>query len=114
MHPLHDLIDEATQNVRPASHGQRESDHVWEYGEGARACPRGGDGSQSVYECKVCPAVDYGQPPGPGFQECFSSMHGCDGCFSASALMDIQDALDGKPWDPLEQYQLHCRSRHDG
>jgi hypothetical protein len=103
---LHDLIKEAEQNVRPASHGQRESDHVWEAVGGGRGCPRGGDGSQAIYECAVCPEMDYGDPPGPGFQECFGSLEGCEGCLSFEQIEEIKDALNGTLWNPLEQYTL--------
>lgn len=102
--PLEDLIKEAQQNVRPASHGQHESDHVWETA-GGRACPRHGGGSQPVYECAVCPVVDYSDPPGPGFQACFELLEGCAGCLSYDQIELLRDALAGATWDPMAQYR---------
>jgi hypothetical protein len=113
-HPLMALIQEATHNSRPASHGQRPSDHEWETVGGARPCPRGGDQSQAVYECKICPEVDYGDPPGPGFEDCFGSLDGCDGCLSTDQIWELQDALKGEPWDPLKHYQLAIEVAHHG
>jgi hypothetical protein len=105
---LDDLIKEATLNVRPASHGQRFSDHEWVPIDGGRACPRGGEGSQTLYECRVCGELDYGDPTGPGFHDCFDDIDGCAGCFTVQELWDTRDNLDGKTWDPLEQYKKAC------
>lgn len=112
---LDDLIKEAQQNVRPASHGQRESDHRWEVVAGGRACPRDGNESQAIYECAICPVVDYGDPPGPGFHDCFDSLEGCEGCLSFEQIESIKDALAGNPWDPLTYYRtLHSKEHTHG
>jgi hypothetical protein len=39
---------------------------------GGRACPKGLDSecSQTVYSCKRCGVMDYGDPGGPGAAEC--------------------------------------------
>lgn len=100
---LEQLVREAVQAVLPASHGQRASDHVWDIVEGGRACPRGGNGSQSVYVCSLCGVMDYGEPPGPGFHDCFDAPSGCDGCFSLDAAMDFPSA---GAWVPLDHYRL--------
>lgn len=44
---------------------------------GGRVCPRAPDDalgsrcSQTVYECARCEEVDYGDPGGPGYRDCF-------------------------------------------
>lgn len=47
--------------------------HSWGF-EGGRTCPHDLDDncSQAVYVCIVCGTQDYGQPGGPGDQDCAS------------------------------------------
>lgn len=49
--------------------------HAWEFA-GGRACPFYDDDvadcSQAAYKCRRCGAWDYGQEPGPGFDDCQS------------------------------------------
>jgi len=104
MSSLDDLIKEAQQNVRPASHGQQESDHVWVAIDGGRACPRGGDGSQAIYECRLCGILDYGDPAGPGFHDCFDDPNGCEGCFSIEEEMDFPPVSE---WKALDQHRRY-------
>lgn len=99
---LDDLIKEAMNNVVPASHGQRMSDHVWVQENGGRGCPRGGDGSQAIYVCQLCRMMDYGDLGGPGYHDCFSSPEGCEGCFTLEDQMDFPDVAH---WNPVDQYR---------
>lgn len=53
--------------------------HVWQ-SIGGRACPHpkdigGGECSQAVYECSVCGETDYGDPGGPGHDDCANNCH---------------------------------------
>ena len=43
--------------------------HVWEF-QGGRACDYCENGSQSVFQCARCGDWDYGEPGGPGYEEC--------------------------------------------
>lgn len=46
------------------------SGHDW-IAEGGRQCPRGNTlASQTVYVCNRCGEYDYGQPGGPGHDDC--------------------------------------------
>ncbi len=51
--------------------------HAWEM-DGGRACshiPKAAphECSQPVYRCARCGAWDYGEPGGPGFQDCMTT-----------------------------------------
>ena len=53
-------------------HSCRWGGHAWEFC-GGRACPTYddvNDCSQAAYQCKRCGVWDYGQEPGPGFDDC--------------------------------------------
>jgi len=46
------------------------SEHTW-VTDGGRDCPMGHeDCSQSVYHCLICDVYDYGDPGGPGWEDC--------------------------------------------
>lgn len=47
------------------------SGHDW-WSDGGRQCPRNPHSScsQPVYQCARCGAYDYGEPGGPGHDEC--------------------------------------------
>ncbi len=53
--------------------------HDW-VSEGGRCCPKDirGDCSQTLYRCRTCGIHDYGQPGGPGAQDCMDSCPGPD------------------------------------
>ena len=55
--------------------------HEWT-SVGGRACPRGSEQcSQAVYRCTRCGEYDYGEPGGPGHDD-------CEGC--VCARMDVE------------------------
>lgn len=50
----------------------RAGKHRWE-GEGGRGCPHDDDNAncgQAVYRCTLCGQYDYGEPGGPGANDC--------------------------------------------
>lgn len=49
--------------------------HNWK-AVGGRRCPRAPEEyeprcSQTVFECQNCPAIDFGEPGGPGHADCY-------------------------------------------
>lgn len=65
---LQHLIAEARALAN--DHPCETTGHLWET-EGGRRCPRGSENcSQAVYRCARCGEWDYGQPGGPGAQDC--------------------------------------------
>lgn len=64
--------------------------HDWK-SAGGRACPhydteKECGGSQAVYECARCPEIDYGDPGGPGYRDCFE-MGPCNPGYTRAELM---------------------------
>lgn len=94
---LVELVREAEQTCEAQTcdrHG-----HAWESG-GGRACPRGCSWSQNAYRCRRCGAWDYGEPGGPGHEDCFGAFGNdeqcCDGTTEAGRAADeaAEDAAD--------------------
>lgn len=89
-HTLQQLIGQA---VRLGGGDLCAAGHDW-VTTGGRTCPRGdpmggGQASQAVYECTRCPAIDYGEPGGPGYRDCYE--HGpCDPSCSPEPQRDSQ------------------------
>jgi hypothetical protein len=75
------LIAEATV-LAGGKHECADLGHDW-ISEGGRRCPRATDDyepncSQTVYVCRSCEKVDYGEPGGPGYLECYGDVNtGC-------------------------------------
>jgi hypothetical protein len=69
---LQKLIRSASEECRPAV-ACADGDHLWQ-ANGGRSCPTGCDMcSQTVYQCSVCGAEDYGDDTeGPGATDCRS------------------------------------------
>lgn len=73
MTPLEELV----RIARLDSPCEKFSDHDWKPDGAARACRHredddvpGCSGSQTVYRCARCGDWDYGDEPGPGFDDC--------------------------------------------
>jgi hypothetical protein len=71
------------QRVREESVGRvsvcEAAGHDW-VSEGGRCCPKDirDDCSQAVYRCRTCGIHDYGQPGGPGANDCEHHCPGAD------------------------------------
>ena len=73
MTALGQLIIEA-RTLAGGAHPCNELGHRWRFA-GGRLCTRVDpegcpNQSQSVFECDVCGDVDYGEPGGPGWNDC--------------------------------------------
>ena len=73
---LHELLAEA---VALGGGDLCAAGHDWRH-EGGRACPHKETvwGSQPVYRCARCGEYDYGEPDGPGHDDCVNGACGCD------------------------------------
>jgi hypothetical protein len=64
--------------------------HAWRTC-GGRRCPRGSEAcSQAAYECAKCGEFDYGEPGGPGFEDCKEP---CDQSCADALYAEISDSL---------------------
>lgn len=75
--------------VHPCAFG-----HLW-VTAGGRPCPRRhvddqGRFSQTVFRCARCPVYDYGEPGGPGYENCYT-----DGPCHDSCVVDVGTVGDG-------------------
>jgi len=86
--PLQDLIKEATQLVYVPSCSV--NGHEWVDHDCARPCPRSGDNSQQVYVCGLCGEMDYGDPGGPGFRDCFKEGPCFEDCIPPPDVEEVQ------------------------
>lgn len=71
MTPLRHLITEA---IALGGENLCVNGHDWK-SIGGRECSyqtEGCGGSQAVYECRLCGDVDYGNPGGPGYDDCIA------------------------------------------
>lgn len=101
--------------------------HDWQ-SDGGRACPRGGSRcSQAVYRCARCGIEDYGDPGGPGHEDCSHErlcsgedepVIACEHCGRVCESNDDRDAARAgwrNTWDGWEcpQHQA-TEGRTDG